>query len=103
SLRNVENVRRAEADDGLRVAIRCLGFLASNDRREDRDALLALANEPPKLPPGVEACHPRRVGPLPADQADVMEAVAMELRHRLEQRGQAFALPLCERGAQMVQ
>src|SRR6185369_11587330 len=55
----------AEPDDGLRVAVRRVGFLAPNDRREDCDALLALANEPSEFVPGVKTCHARRVGPLP--------------------------------------
>jgi hypothetical protein len=64
----IEDVRRAETHDGLGVAVRGLGVLATDDRSENRDALFAFANEPPEFAPGVEACHARRVGPLPRDQ-----------------------------------
>src|SRR6187200_512776 len=45
-LRDIENVRCAEADNRLGFAVRGVGIPPRGNRRQDGDALFALANEP---------------------------------------------------------
>src|SRR5476649_1242936 len=93
---DVEHVRRAESTDGSRVVAFGLGLTSADDRRHDRDALLALANEAthraPRLKPR-DACRGRT---LTRDETDVVPGVLVESRHRLEQRGELVATAFVE-------
>jgi hypothetical protein len=75
----------------------------SHDRREDRDALLAFANEAADTPPGVKPRHASRTRPLRDNETDVVQTVAMEAAHRLQQRDEPFAATLLEQGRELVQ
>ncbi len=88
-LADIEDVGGFEADDRLLfVGLRSfrLGVLEDH-RRENEDALLAFADEPAQLAPGVEPGDVRGVFTLRVDQHDVVEAVAVESRHRRRDSG----------------
>ena len=52
-LLDVEHVRRSEAQDGSRVVALGLRLASADDRRQNRDALLALPNEATHRTPAV--------------------------------------------------
>ena len=61
-LGDIEDRHVLEAtDDSIVVAVLGVGLLVDH-RRQDPDRLLALADEAAQLVPGVEACHPCRLG-----------------------------------------
>src|SRR4051794_10918249 len=86
----------------FRVIIGIVGATTHDNRCEDYDALLALAHEPIQRAPGVESGHACRRRALTRDQADVVKAVAMEARHRVEEGCELIALACVEEGGKSI-
>ena len=103
SLRDIEDVGGAKSREVLRIVVSGAFSSADDNRREDRDALLALANEPIERAPGVESRDARGRRALTGDQADVVEAVAVEPSHRLQEGGELVALPGIEQRGEAVE
>jgi hypothetical protein len=67
-------MRHAKAQDGSRIVVRGLSLTLADDRRQNRDALLALANEATHRAPRLKARDARRGRALVRDQRDIMPA-----------------------------
>src|SRR5207244_4380805 len=89
-------------DDSRFVFFRSV-VAALQDRRKDGDAFLTLPNEAAHCSPRVETRYSSRGRPLRHDQADIVQTVTMESRHRFQQRGKAFAATLLEQGSELLQ
>src|SRR5947209_2350490 len=74
-----------------------VGLLASDHRGKDRNSLLALADIPPKLEPGVESGDVRRFGTLAVDQEAVAPTVLVETGHHAQVGLERVALAAFER------
>src|SRR5262245_59055161 len=94
---DVEDVRGAEPDDGLRIAVRRERFASCHDRGENRDALFAVPDKATQRTPGLKSRDTRCAWTLTDDQTHVVQGVAMEAAHRFEQRREVLAVTRVER------
>ncbi|HEV8363388.1 MAG TPA: hypothetical protein VGQ52_07705 [Gemmatimonadaceae bacterium] len=83
---DIEDVGGAKSCDDPRLFFVSLVATTPQNRRQNRDALLAFPYEASDAPPGVIASDTRRGGTLRDDKTDVIQAVAMEPRHRFQRR-----------------
>jgi hypothetical protein len=91
-LLDIEDVRSAETHDCSRVVTFGLVVASDDDRREDRDTLLALADEAIQLAPRLETRHARRRRTLARDEGDVVPRILVKRRYGPEQRGEVIAV-----------
>ena len=80
-----------------------LSLASADDRRQNRDALLALANEATHRAPRLKARDARRGRALTRDETDVVPGILVEPRHGLEQRGELVAVAFIEKRRKRVE
>ncbi len=68
---------------GLRL-LGFVGFVATDNWRDDQDAFLAFLHEPPDLAPSVKACNVCGSWLLHRNQYDIAKTVGVEFGHRRE-------------------
>ena len=98
---DVEHVSTAKGDNGAFLSglrlLRLGGVLATDNGRNDENALLAFLHESSELVPSVKACDMGSSRLLRRNQHDVSQAIAVELGHCIQVAGESFAAAFVER------